>query len=158
MNWEVVASIAEIVAAVGVIASLVYLARQVRMTRQVDQVGAFQSIVDGFTDHSTRFFSAPNQLAHRGLNDRASLDEADLLLFDMLLANLVSQGEMCEGASEAGLAPQESMEGLDWFLKNKIFIYPGARDWLKEFSPWYARPYLDRLEQASRASAEEAES
>ena len=154
MNWEVTASIAEIVAAFGVIASLAYLARQVRMTREVDQVGAFQSVIDGFTDHSTRFFSAPNQLAIRGLNDRAGLDEAERLLFDQLLANMISQGEMAEGAFEAGLVPSDGLESLDWDLKNKIFVYPGARDWLTEFSPWYTQRYLSRLEKASQEAAD----
>lgn len=157
MNWEIAASIAEIVAAVGVIVSLAYLGRQLRMTREVDQVGAFQSIVDGFTDHSARFFSAPNQLASRGLNDRSSLDEAERLLFDQLLANVMSQGEMAEGACEAGLIPPEGMDSLDWFLRDKIFVYPGARDWLVEFSPWYTPHYLNRLERASRVSEQASE-
>lgn len=153
MNWDAIATLAEVIGAVGVIASLVYLAQQIRMTRQVEHLAAFQSIVNGFTEHSTRFFSAPDELALRGLKDRSSLSEAERVLFDQMLANMISHGEMAEGAYDVGLAPEDALKELDWFLETKVFAYPGAREWLNDFSGWYAEPYLSRLRRTSSIAA-----
>ena len=84
MSLEQFAYLAEIVAAIAVVASLVYLAHQIRMTRQVNLIATFQSIATGFTHHIDRFFSAEGELALRGLRDRNSLSDADRLLFDHL--------------------------------------------------------------------------
>ena len=155
MSLEQFAYIAEIVAAIAVVASIVYLAHQIRMTRQVNQTATFQSIAVAFTDHVGRFYSAEGELALRGLHDRNSLSAADRLLFDHLLANLLSHGEMAEHAAQADLLVDTEMEPLDWWLREKLFCYPGAREWLEEFSNFYPPSYLARLH---RAAAEAVES
>ena len=50
MSMEQLGYLAEIVAAIAVVVSLIYLAHQIRMTRQVNQTATFQSIATAFTD------------------------------------------------------------------------------------------------------------
>ncbi len=154
MSLEQFAYLAEIVAAIAVIASLIYLAHQIRMTRQVNQTATFQSIATGFTHHIDRFFSAEGELALRGLRDRNSLSDADRLLFDHLLANLLNHGEMAEHAAQSDLLPDAELEPLDWWLREKLFCYPGAREWLEEFSNFYPPSYLARLRRAAAATVD----
>ena len=152
MSLEQFGYLAEIVAAIAVVASLVYLAHQIRLTRQVNQTATFQSIATAFSHHLDRFFSAKGELALRGLHDRNSLSDADRLLFDHLLANLLSQGEMAEYAAQSGLLADDDLEPLDWWLREKLFCYPSAREWLEEFSNWYPPSYLARLRRAAAAA------
>ena len=150
MDWEAFGALSEFFGAIAVVASLAYLARQLRLTRQVDQVATFQAIVNGFTRHTQEFFGADNELALRGLRDRGSLGESERLLFDALLGNLMNHGEMAEGAVHAGLLPEAEMEPLDWWLRKMIFQYPGAREWLEESRSFYPPAYLARLQRAAR--------
>ncbi len=151
MSLEQFAFIAEIIAAVGVVLSLVYLARQIQMTRKAEQTAAFQSIATGFTHHLDRFFSAEGELALRGLRDRSSLSDADRLLFDHLLANLLSHAERADYAVQSKMLTDAELDPVDWWLREKLFCYPGARDWLEEFSDFYSPSYLARLRRAAAA-------
>lgn len=149
MNWEAIGALSEFFGAVAVVASLVYVSRQLRMTRQVDQVGTFQAIVNGFTHHTAQFFAAEDQLALRGLTNRNDLSEAERLRFDHLLENVLNHAEITEGAVRAGLMREADLEPLHWWFREKLFCHPGAREWLEDFAGAYPTPYLDRLRRAA---------
>lgn len=69
MNWEAVGAIAELLAAVGVIVSLLYLAAQIKQNTQSVQASTFQDF--------TRESAETTRLA---LTDRGLLDEMASLL------------------------------------------------------------------------------
>jgi hypothetical protein len=153
MTWEAIGALAELFGAAAVVASLVYLARQLKMTRQVEQVSAFQGVFNGFTHHSAQFYAAPNELASRGLRDRDGLSHAERMLFDQLLANVLNQLEMSSWLIHAGLMQAEDVEPVDWWMEHKLFCYRGARDWLAEFGPTtYPPPFFARMERARNAA------
>ncbi len=56
MNWEAIGAIAELVRAIAVVASLLYLAIQVRQNAEVNRATAFQDIFDGLTTHNNFTF------------------------------------------------------------------------------------------------------
>lgn len=157
MGWEAVGALAELFGAAAVVVSLVYLARQLRMTRQVEQVSAFQGVFNGFTQHSAQFFSAPDGLALRGLQHRDGLGPGERMLFDQVLANMLNQLEMSSWLIRAGLMGAEDVETVDWWLEHKLFCYPGAREWLVEFQPTYPPAFFARLERASLAATRQTE-
>ncbi len=155
-GWEAVGALAELFGAAAVVASLVYLARQLKMTRQVEQVSAFQGVFNGFTQHSGIFFSAPDGLALRGLQDRDGLEPEERIHFDHLLANMLNQLEMSSWLIDAGLMSEEEVEPVDWWLEHKVFCYPGAREWLVEYAPSYPPAFYARMQKASEAAAQSA--
>jgi len=75
MNWEAIGALSEIFGAIAVVASLLYLSRQLQMTRQVDQISTLQAVADGFTQHVGQFFTLDDDLAWRGLTNREALSE-----------------------------------------------------------------------------------
>ncbi len=154
MNWEAIGALSELFGAAAVVASLIYLSRQLKMTRQVEQVSAFQAVFDGFTHHTAQFFTAPDDLALRGLTDRSGLSESDLLKFDHLLSNVLNQLEMTGSLVQAGLMTEEELQPVHWWLRDKLFCYPGAREWLEEFELFYPPAYFDRLKRAAAAAIE----
>jgi hypothetical protein len=59
MNWEAIGAIGEAVGAVAVVASLVYLAVQIRQNTKSVQAATFQSIAEGLADASYRLIDPP---------------------------------------------------------------------------------------------------
>ena len=64
MNWEAAGAIGEIVGAIGVLATLIYLAAQIRDNTRSLQAASLQSVLDGPRD---RHFLP---MASRPRNDR----------------------------------------------------------------------------------------
>jgi hypothetical protein len=99
-----------------------------------------------------QFFSTDDDLALRGLKDREALNESERLRFDHLLSSVVSHGEMAHKAAGPGLVHDTDVDLLDWWLREKLFCYPGAREWLIDFEGWYEPSYLERLRRAAAAA------
>jgi hypothetical protein len=77
MNWDAVGSLAEVLGAVGVIASLLYLSQQIRQNTQATRQAMSHSIAGAVRDWNRPMLEDP-ELAHAfqvGLEDPAQLDE-----------------------------------------------------------------------------------
>ena len=93
MNWDAIGAIAELLGAVGVIASLVYLATQIRQSReQMNQntvalrTAAYQQLLsDGLHVGGTQALTVPglDRVVRLGLADFYQLDEDDKFRFTL---------------------------------------------------------------------------
>ena len=59
MNWDAVGAIAELLGAIGVIVSLIYLASQIRQSSTVNRLTLQENYISGLTDVFTRIYSDP---------------------------------------------------------------------------------------------------
>jgi hypothetical protein len=88
MNWDAIGAIAETLGAVGVIATLAYLAVQIRQNTTTVRSSAASAIVQ--TNNSLLVMLAQDAEVSRiwwaGLSDPAALSEADLLRFNPMVA------------------------------------------------------------------------
>lgn len=148
INWNAIGALANLFGAIGVIVSLIYLARQLKLNRQIDQVSAFQGVFNGYTHHSNQFYAAPNKLAFKGLSNRSQLTVAERMYFDQLLSNMLNQLEMTVWLMEVGLMSESEFAPVVWMLENKIFCYPGAREWLDEWEPCYPPEFVKIMRKA----------
>lgn len=104
MNWEAIGAIGEILAAGGVIATLVYLAAQVRNSAQVSKAQTFQAIFDGVANHNNEMFSAMDvDLVMKGFRSFADPNPAEKARFSNLLGNLFNYLEMSIDAGSQNL-------------------------------------------------------
>ena len=80
MNWEAVGAIGEILGAAAVVATLLYLARQIRQQNQIAKHNTWESLFDGFNQSNQQLVGSASlaELFERGLADPGSLtaDEA----------------------------------------------------------------------------------
>ena len=129
MNWEVIGTVAEVAAAVGVIVSLVYLARQIRQTHLDSEVNANRNAGRDYSNHLTVVMADENTDAFiKGLSSYASLTPAERYKFDFCMAGYINLVEVILLQNEAGRAS----ELLDMVTDNfgpRVFAYPGAKEW-----------------------------
>jgi hypothetical protein len=84
MNWEAIGAVAEILGASAVVASLLYLARQMRHNATATQAARRDTIAQLTTDVLLQIASDAElaSIFRRGQNDPASLNDDEGLRFD----------------------------------------------------------------------------
>ena len=133
MNWDAIGAVAELLGAVGVIASLVYLATQIRQNTRSVQSAAYQSIVVGQQALSSVSYDGETaEIIRRGMQDRSQLNEAEAFRFNWLISSVVSGYENGMYQFDNGMLAPERWQGqvanLRWFLAS-----PGVRAWWSTF-------------------------
>ena len=130
MNWDAIAAVGEIVGALGVIASVVYLAIQVRRAIAESRAATFHKIFEGVAGHTNHMFGAENvDLVASGFRSYLSLPAPDRMRFDLLMSNLVNYFEASYYAFEADTLGDATMENWVYWFEAKIFCYPGVIEW-----------------------------
>ncbi len=116
MNWDTIGAFSELIGAVAVVISLVYLAIQIRQnTRQVEEstiqgrAAALHSSLSYAVDNRIATFSDENtaSIYLRGLKDAESLNELEQLRFRLIFANVVDAGwNMYSQSKMTGFSPE----------------------------------------------------
>ena len=148
MNWEAIGAIAEGVGAAGVIASLLYLAVQVRSSTRASAVEAKLRTAEMLHVFIDRLIRDPelNDIYLRGLGDIESLSKSDYYRFTNLALNSFWLFSANHFQYRTGALSEN-----DWFEPRAIMLYwlrrPGCRVWWKKlgrssFGPEF-REYVD---------------
>ena len=174
MNWDAIGAIGEVLGAVAVVASLVYLAIQIRqnthelsMSLKSTELAAFERNVEAGNRIREIFILNPDvsELYERGLRSYADLDGSDKMRFGLVLSNVFSafQGayirHLTYANDPANFAGSERL--LDSYIRSR-----GVREWLsnsdRDWRPQFAAMVQQRVEMfedaAEEVSAEEQES
>ena len=164
MSIQEWAALAEIIGAVAVVASLIYLAVQVRQnTHEISlslkstELAAFERNVESGIRVRELFILNPEvlQLYARGGQSFEDLDDNEKLRFDMVLRNVFSalQGayvrQLTYGNDPAHFAGSERT--LDRLIEG-----PGIRDWLTHNNPDWRPEFVALVQQRLRLFEEAA--
>ncbi len=95
MNWDAIGALAELVGAIGVIASLAYLASQIRQNTNAMRGTAHESSVARNTQYALAIGSSPqvSDLLARGHRSYESLSTAERLQYTHLIAAMLLGAE-----------------------------------------------------------------
>ena len=167
MSIQEWAALAEIIGAVAVVASLIYLAVQIRqnthelsMSLKSMELAAFERNVESGIRIRELFILNPEilELYARGGESYAGLDEGDKLRFDLVLRNVFSalQGAYVRQLTFGGDPTQfaGSERTLDRLVRSS-----GIRDWLSHNNPDWRPEFAALVQQRLHlfeASAEKA--
>jgi len=133
VNWDAIGAIAELLAAVGVIASLIYLGIQIRQNTRTERARAFQDVFSSFTAQNHEMFSPQNiDLLITGMRDFKSLSGGDKLRFDHLMLGYFNSLETTIFSRSAVLIGDETLENWAYSLRTRFLPYSGIRDWWSE--------------------------
>lgn len=95
MNWNAIGALAELAGALAVVATLFYLAAQIRSAKVVNRNLSFNAIFDGVSRHSTEMARPENgDILVRGLTDFDGLSGPERFQFDMLMSSFMNYIEM----------------------------------------------------------------
>src|SRR5204862_6573242 len=90
VNWEAISAIGQLVGALAVVISLLYLAREVRRSAHATRVASMHSLSDKFNRWSQQLAEQPqlSELYYRGIHDSESLEGAELVSCTIMMLQL----------------------------------------------------------------------
>ncbi len=137
MNWDAIGAIAELLGAIGVIASLVYLATQIRQSREqmgqntrAMQAGAYQQFDQTLHTTIMEALHVPGlyQVAQSGMDDFEQLNEEDVGRFNLWMTGVMKRFDAAYYQYRGGMLEEDRWQlplgDLRGFLRN-----PGIAQW-----------------------------
>lgn len=139
MNWDAVGALAELLGAIAVIASLVYLASQIRQNTRVQRRANLGDIATDLSASLRSAASAPElgSLVVRAYADLDTLDPVERYRFDCFFYAWLATFERAMLDARDGEYPEELLvpmrEAIAGFLGT-----PGGRAWWKQRKVWFS--------------------
>lgn len=135
MNWEAIGAIGEVLGAIGVIATLGYLAAQIRHNTRSVRAASRLDIASGWRTHNRQLLDpAVNRAYQEGLRAYPDMPYEERNIFSNLIADAAV---FFQGAfalyEESQLDRQTYEDYLTWFAGH--VATPGGNTFWKEMSP-----------------------
>jgi hypothetical protein len=129
VNWDAIGAIAELLGAIGVIASLIYLATQIRHSReQMDRndrttrAAAYQHFDQSLQD------AFMGRVVRRGGSDYEDLDEDDAWLYSMWMGGMMTRFDNAYYQFRTGMIDEERWDTLLRMIRGMAQT-PGYAQW-----------------------------
>ena len=154
MNWEAISAIGQIVGAVGVIISVIYLALQVRSNARQTRLASMRSMSDAFNQwlQSLAENAEFGDLYYRGMRDFESIQGADLPRFSALMDHLFRIYEDMYYQKLEGHLDPRVWRGFEAPMRD-IIAYPGAQAWWRTRSHWFSGEFQQFIDGLAGAAA-----
>ncbi len=153
MNWEAISAIGQIVGALAVVISVLYLAREVRSNARATRHASMRSASDALTGWLQQLAVHPHlaELYYRGIHEFESLEGADLVRFSALMNQLFRnvQDRYYEHL-EGHLDPRVWHE-LEGGIRD-VNGYPGVQAWWRSRSHWFAEEFAKLINQQQQTA------
>ena len=133
MNWDAIAAVAELLAALGVIGSLIYLATQIRQNTDSVRMASHRGVADQFQRTNLAALEDPAlaEILRRVLRDASSLTEQEQYRFELFLTSLFRTYEELFQLNAKGLVDSEL-----WACREDAMLYwlshENVRSWWEE--------------------------
>ncbi len=131
MSWEIIAATGEWAGAIAVVATLFYLARQVRQQNRIARTQVWVSVQSDFNQFNQNFVDNPDKsrIYQTGLADPDGLSDADAVVFTQLMRVQFNTALATFKAYQEGLVSEQ-----DWLVWARWFAHewygtPGGSRW-----------------------------
>jgi hypothetical protein len=142
MTWEAIAAIAELLGAAGVIASLVYLAGQVRSSGYQSRQASIQSVVNKMNEvWNTMAAASTADLWTRGSKGLENLNgESEGVQFSALMLSIFRPYEELFHYRTDGQVDDWTWESIS-SVCHALMATPGFADWWERRSSWFSADF-----------------
>jgi len=132
INWDAVGAVGEIVGAIAVVLTLVYLSRQIKANSAQLETGSVTDLAGLFNDAFMPVYNDEQSrgIWVRGLNDPESLSTEERAIFDLFMFRLFNPFEVVVSHYRKGVLDRETLEGYAKRIHGMILAYPGGQAWL----------------------------
>jgi hypothetical protein len=131
MNWDAIGAIAELLGAIGVIASLVYLATQIRHSREQMRAATYQQLHDHIGESATSLPESDMELTRQGNQDLQRLSEEDAYRYNLWAMRMMTSLENAHYQYRIGMLDEDRWR-LHRFTLQGFLGMPGFAQWWKE--------------------------
>jgi len=133
LSWDAIGAVAEVVGALGVILSLLYLAAQIRQGLTTAEDTATKEVIASVVVQLNAMAEESNRSSiTRGLIDYRNLSGDEKLTFDSLMTSLLMIVSSSFMSNRANLLTDELFLGWSGYLQPRLFPYSGMREWWDE--------------------------
>jgi len=149
VNWEAISAIGQIVGALAVVISLIYVAREIRSNARAARTASMGNVNRWLGELVVN--PHLGELWYRGIHDFGSLKNGDLVRFSVLMDQLFNiYQEMYYQRFEGQLDPRQW--GTLEAAQRDINGYPRVQAWWRTRSHWYNKEFakhIDHLQQTA---------
>ena len=153
MNWEAISAIGQLVGALAVVISLIYLANQVRSSARETRYAAMRSALDSINRHIQQITQHPDlaELRSRGFKDFESLEGVDRTRFDSLMHQLFRNVENIYYQHLQGHSDPRVWRGIEAVMRD-INALPGVQAWWRSRSHWFDEEFAKFINQQQQTA------
>jgi len=147
MNWTAIGAIGEILGALAVVATLGYLALQIRQTNKIARAESYGKVIDAHVGHHRALNAdqAVFDVWRRGLNDFHTLNQADQGTFHTTIGPIVLEFQKYLFLHRQGLLGQETFDMFERDIVASLMSPGGNAWWQASKGKWpEVSDYLDR--------------
>jgi len=139
MNWEAIGAIGEIIGALGVIVSLIYLATQIRTQNKESRLAAVAEWTTQWNAFSVSFAERPAlaELWAKGVQDFSSLNQGEVVQFSAQVGRFFRVAEGLHDQYSQGRLDPEAWRGFERTLRD-VTSLPGVKAWWPTRSHWHS--------------------
>jgi hypothetical protein len=144
MNWEALGAIGEIVGAIAVVLSLIFLATQIRQNTRSSRTASYQAAVTSISD-LTREIGADPELARiiaTGGVDLSTLTPTERLQFTYFALSIIRNFENIHYQYISGAIDEDTWLGWAARIKSSLSA-PSAQEWWRGQAAAFSRAFQD---------------
>jgi hypothetical protein len=147
MNWEAIGAVGELLGAMVVFASVIYLAVQIRNSSKISEDQSFRGMSDSWNTAFRELANPQNAaIVIQGLESFHRLEPANKLQFDSLMHVLMNTVEGTFSSMDSEFITREAEDQMVIYL-DRFFSYPGMFEWWEQARPHFiarVREVIDR--------------
>jgi hypothetical protein len=148
MSWDAVSALAEVAGAVATVATLAFLAVQIRDNTAAVRASVFNQKTDSWADAMRPLLDAAHaDLFLRGLRSYKALGAEEKLRFGVLVGAMLDQLSGLIEHSRRGLVAESALAPYDAYFV-ELFQWGGAREFWEAQRPMYPDAVRARIDAA----------
>jgi hypothetical protein len=148
VNWEAISAIGQVVGALAVVISLIYVASEVRRNTNATHLAAMRSMHDAFNRWIQQLGQYPDlaELYARGLHDLKSLEGTEIIRFTALLHGAFRILEEIYHLQMKGHLEKAVWRGWEAALR-EFNALPGVQTFWRLRSHWFSDEFAKFIDQ-----------
>ena len=137
MNWDAIGAIGELVGAAAVVATLIYLAVQIKHSTKIAQSDAHERSVENWLAANNPLLDpAIADLFVQGCEDYQALTPRDRIRFDTLIGNMLLNFEAAVQKQKFDFASDEFLATYERYFQ-VLFYHPGVKEYFRQNRTFY---------------------
>ena len=152
MNWDAIGAVAEVIGALAVVLTLIYLAIQMKHSALAVNQAAQQSMVAEMGASMDSLFANPEgaEIWLKGITSYSSLSAVEKVQLTSLLHHFARTVEQAHLSFRVGTFDAQVWQGLEAQVLD-VFATPGMQEWWSLRRHWYSEAFQSLIDKSNQA-------